>query len=487
MLFPDPSCIANETILKLKERGIYRLIGADWVAIATISFRGAIYLDAWEDLNGVDGQIPQEFLENSKHRLSDGESMENVFYRGIYILVIRFRETDKYACYNIYCRKDGPFEEKDIIWLKSYSKVNLEITRLNNEVIQNQELIGAVFNSISSAVLALQIDGSLLLSNQYAIDMFDLPTEYVGRNFFSFFDDAASTQIAQTIIDLAEGKNCATGKNLTIYHETKQKIFHFVISPLKNSKEQISGAVMVVQDVTRQKMMELELEQLRQFGVLGDIAAGLAHDIKNPLMNIMGCSKIALSNTCTEQTRMESMRIIQYSASRIDAVVDQMLSYGRIEGSQVSDIDLNAAISACVTMTERQKFDRLVKIDVDLDQTTPKIRANSIHIQQIFLNVLLNAMQAIQQSGEIHVKSCYDSQQQMIEVAITDTGSGIPAELGDKIFNPYVTTKRTGTGLGLFIVKQTLEKYGGQISISSKDQKTVCLIRLPVSKQAEGR
>lgn len=260
-----------------------------------------------------------------------------------------------------------------------------------------------------------------------------------------------------------------------------------MISPLKNSKEQISGAVMVVQDVTRQKMMELELEQLRQFGVLGDIAAGLAHDIKNPLMNIMGCSKIALSNTCTEQTRMESMRIIQYSASRIDAVVDQMLSYGRIEGSQVSDIDLNAAISACVTMTERQKFDRLVKIDVDLDQTTPKIRANSIHIQQIFLNVLLNAMQAIQQSGEIHVKSCYDPQQQMIEVAITDTGSGIPAELGDKIFNPYVTTKRTGTGLGLFIVKQTLEKYGGQISISSKDQKTVCLIRLPVSKQAEGR
>ena len=205
MLFPDPSCIANETILKLKERGIYRLIGADWVAIATISFRGAIYLDAWEDLNGVDGQIPQEFLENNKHRLSDGESMENVFYRGIYILVIRFRETDKYACYNIYCRKDGPFEEKDIIWLKSYSKVNLEITRLNNEVIQNQELIGAVFNSISSAVLALQIDGSLLLSNQYAIDMFDLPTEYVGRNFFSFFDDAASTHIAQTIIDLPEG------------------------------------------------------------------------------------------------------------------------------------------------------------------------------------------------------------------------------------------------------------------------------------------
>lgn len=483
MLFPDPSCIANETISKLKERGIYRLIGADWVAIATISFRGTIYLDAWEDMAGIDKNIPESFLEKNKHRLSDGESVENIFYHGVYILVIRFRETDKYACYNVYCKKSGPFEEKDIVWLKSYSKVNLEITRLNNEIIQNQELIGAVFNSISSAVLALQTNGRLLLSNQYAIDMFGLPAEYVGTNFFSFFDDAASTQIAQAIKNLAEGKVAATGNNLTIYHETKQKIFYFVISPLKNSKEQISGAVMVVQDVTRQKMMEVELEQLRQFGVLGDIAAGLAHDIKNPLMNIMGCSKIALSNTCTEQTRMESMRIIQYSAGRIDTVVEQMLSYGRIESSQISNIDLNAAISACVTMTERQKFDRLIKIDMELDPATPKIRANSIHIQQIFLNVLLNAMQAIQQSGEIHVESHYNAQQQIIDVVITDTGSGIPSELGNKIFNPYVTTKRTGTGLGLFIVKQTLEKYGGSISIaSSKDKKTVCLIRLPVSK-----
>lgn len=483
MLFPDPSCIANETISKLKERGIYRLIGADWVAIATISFRGTIYLDAWEDLTGIDREIPESFLEKNKHQLSHGELVENILYCGIYILVIRFRETDKYACYNVYCKKDKPFEKKDIIWLKNYSKVNLEITRLNNEIIQNQELIGAVFNSITSAVLALQTNGRLLLSNQYAIDMFGLPVEYMGTNFFSFFDETASTQIAQAIKDLAEGKIGTTGTNLTIYHETKQKIFYFVISPLKNSKEQISGAVMVVQDITRQKMMELELEQLRQFGVLGDIAAGLAHDIKNPLMNIMGCSKIALSNSCTEQTRMESMRIIQYSASRIDTVVEQMLSYGRIQSSQISDIDLNAAISACVTMTERQKFDRLIKIDMELDPATPKIRANSIHIQQIFLNVLLNAMQAIQQSGEIHVESYYNPQQQIIDVVITDTGSGIPSELGNKIFNPYVTTKRTGTGLGLFIVKQTLEKYGGSISItSSKDKKTVCLIRLPVSK-----
>ena len=483
MLFPDPSCVANETILKLKERGIYRLIGADWVAITTITFRGVIYVDAWEDLNGIDSNIPHKFLEENKDRLNAGELLENIYYDGIYLLAIRFRETDTYACYNIYGKKDGPFQERDITWLKSYSKANLEITRLNNELIQNQELIGAVFDSISSSVLALETDGTLLLSNQCAMDMFGLPNEYKRQNFFPYFEDAAAGEIAQVIQSLADDGEESSTRTLTIYHEKWQKILSFVITPLKNSKDKVSGAVMVVQDITHQKMMELELEQLRQFGVLGDIAVGLAHDIKNPLMNIMGCSKLALSSTCPEQTRVESMRIIQYSASRIDAVVEQMLSYGRIEQNRNTDIDLNAAIRACVTMTERQKFDRLVNITVDLDENTPKINANSIHIQQIFLNVLLNAMQAIKQDGEIRVKSVYDPEQQTVDMTITDNGSGIPEELGDRIFNPYVTTKSSGTGLGLFIVKQTLSKYHGQITLQSNENKeTVCLIRLPVSE-----
>lgn len=483
MLFPDPSCVANETILKLKERGIYRLIGADWVAITTITFRGVIYVDAWEDLNGIDSNIPHKFLEENKDRLNAGELLENIYYDGIYLLAIRFRETDTYACYNIYGKKDGPFQERDITWLKSYSKANLEITRLNNELIQNQELIGAVFDSISSSVLALETDGTLLLSNQCAMDMFGLPNEYKRQNFFPYFEDAAAGEIAQVIQALADDGEESSTRTLTIYHEKWQKILSFVITPLKNSKDKVSGAVMVVQDITHQKMMELELEQLRQFGVLGDIAVGLAHDIKNPLMNIMGCSKLALSSTCPEQTRVESMRIIQYSASRIDAVVEQMLSYGRIEQNRNTDIDLNAAIRACVTMTERQKFDRLVNITVDLDENTPKIKANSIHIQQIFLNVLLNAMQAIKQDGEIRVKSVYDPEQQTVDMTITDNGSGIPEELGDRIFNPYVTTKSSGTGLGLFIVKQTLSKYHGQITLQSNENKeTVCFIRLPVSE-----
>lgn len=481
MLFPDPSCIAKETLQKLHNYGIYDLIGADWVAICTITNRGRSFIDASLDIHGIPSEIPLAFLEENAYQLAKGVRLENIYYKNIHILIIRFREADSYACYNIYCRKDKPFEEKDILWLKNYSRANLEITRLNNENTQNTQFIDAVFNSINSAVLALRADGSILLSNQYAVQMFHLPSQYTQSNLLDFFDETTSKELSESMLNLIHQKGAVELKQLTVYSDSSQKIYQMTMSPLKDSKDTISGVVLIVNDITNQKMMELELEQLRQFGVLGDIAVGLAHDIKNPLMNILGCTKIVLSQDCPAATRDEAAHIIQYSASRIDSAVEQMLSYGRIEPCREKCVDLNSIIQACVTMTERQKFDRKVTISTRLDPEIPPIKANNLHIQQIFLNILLNAVQAIEHSGVIQVTSSYDPQKRIVQVVVEDNGKGIAESLQGSVFHPYVTTKEKGSGLGLFIVKQTLEKYHGEIHLDSKvDVGTRFTIRLPV-------
>ena len=483
MLFPDPSCIAKETIQKLYDYGIYELIGADWVAISTVTFRGRIFIDASLDIHGVDREIPLTFLEENADRLTEGAQLENVCYKGIYILIIRFRATDSYACYNIYCRKDVPFEEKDIRWLKNYSKANLEITRLNNENIQNAQFINAVFNSINSAVLALKADGTILLSNQNAVKMFQLPGQDIQSNLQEHLEESAATEQSENIVRLVQQENVAGPKQLTIYSDSSQKIYQMTLSPLKDSKNNVGGVVLIVNDVTDQKVMELELEQLRQFGVLGDIAVGLAHDIKNPLMNILGCTKIVMSQDCPDKTRDEAAHIIQYSASRIDSAVEQLLSYGRVEPCRDKCVDLNSTVQACITMTERQKFDRKVTITAQLDPDVPPIEANSLHMQQIFLNILLNAVQAIEHSGEIHVTSSYDARARMAQVVVEDNGKGIAENLQSSVFCPYVTTKEKGSGLGLFIVKQTVERYHGQICLESEEGVgTRFTIRLPVEK-----
>ena len=483
MLFPDPSCIAKETIQKLYDYGIYELIGADWVAISTVTFRGRIFIDASLDIHGVDREIPLTFLEENADRLTEGAQLENVCYKGIYILIIRFRATDSYACYNIYCRKDVPFEEKDIRWLKNYSKANLEITRLNNENIQNAQFINAVFNSINSAVLALKADGTILLSNQYAVQMFQLPGQDIQSNLLEHLEESAAKELSENIVRLVQQENVAGPKQLTIYSDSSQKIYQMTLSPLKDSKNNVGGVVLIVNDVTDQKVMELELEQLRQFGVLGDIAVGLAHDIKNPLMNILGCTKIVMSQDCPDKTRDEAAHIIQYSASRIDSAVEMLLSYGRVEQWRDKCVDLNSTVQACITMTERQKFDRKVTITAQLDPDVPPIEANSLHMQQIFLNILLNAVQAIEHSGEIHVTSSYDARARMAQVVVEDNGKGIAENLQSSVFCPYVTTKEKGSGLGLFIVKQTVERYHGQICLESEEGVgTRFTIRLPVEK-----
>ena len=483
MLFPDPSCIAKETIQKLYDYGIYELIGADWVAISTVTFRGRIFIDASLDIHGVDREIPLTFLEENADRLTEGAQLENVCYKGIYILIIRFRATDSYACYNIYCRKDVPFEEKDIRWLKNYSKANLEITRLNNENIQNAQFINAVFNSINSAVLALKADGTILLSNQYAVQMFQLTGQDIQSNLLEHLEESAAKELSENIVRLVQQENVAGPKQLTIYSDSSQKIYQMTLSPLKDSKNNVGGVVLIVNDVTDQKVMELELEQLRQFGVLGDIAVGLAHDIKNPLMNILGCTKIVMSQDCPDKTRDEAAHIIQYSASRIDSAVEQLLSYGRVEPCRDKCVDLNSTVQACITMTERQKFDRKVTITAQLDPDVPPIEANSLHMQQIFLNILLNAVQAIEHSGEIHVTSSYDARARMAQVVVEDNGKGIAENLQSSVFCPYVTTKEKGSGLGLFIVKQTVERYHGQICLESEEGVgTRFTIRLPVEK-----
>ena len=486
MLFPDPSCIAKETIQKLHDHGIYQLIGADWVAISTITFRGRIFMDASMDIHGVDGAVPAAFLREHADRLTRGERLENVRYQGLCILVIRFRATDSYACYNIYCRRDGPFEEKDILWLRHYSRANLEITRLNNENTQNAQLIDAVFNSINSAVLALRADGTILLSNQYAVQMLQLPGQEAQCSLLDYFDESTAKELAESMADLMGQRGEADLKQLTAYSDSSQKIYQMTMSPLKNSKNTISGVVLIVNDITGQKMMELELEQLRQFGILGDIAVGLAHDIKNPLMNILGCTKIVLSQSCPAETRDEAAHIIQYSASRIDSAVEQMLSYGRIGPYQDKWVDINSVLQTCITMTERQKFDRKVVISAELEPELPPVRANNLHIQQIFLNILLNAMQAIEHSGVIRVMSCLEPQRRTIRVVIEDSGTGIPECLQSSIFHPYVTTKEKGSGLGLFIVKQTLEKYHGEIELESREGVgTRFTIRLPAPEEQD--
>lgn len=479
MFFLDSSCVAAETLKKIDSYGIYKLIGAEWVAIITISNRGNLFVDAYKDLNGLGKDIPAEFLSRFKGELAEGPGVSEFNFLGVHFLTLRFRSSDRYSCYNIYAKQKRPFAKKDIAWLMNYSRANLEITRLNNEVIQNQNYIHAVFDSTLSSILALNGSGNIIFSNKTAKNMFHLPGDEYSMNFPKLFSPEKQKEIMILIQKMTNSGQLKTASALKVYYE--DKILNIIISALRDSKEVISGVVVIADDITKQTLTELELEQYKQFGLLGEISASLAHDIKNPLMSILGCARVATNSDCDTATKDHLMNIVKHEADRIDTVVRQMLCYNQPAISHDEPLNINVVLTECITMIKRRMRSRSIAITTDLDSGIPATRANFIHMQQIFLNVLLNSQQSIKETGTISVSSGYGEISRMIQVVISDSGSGINSEDLNMVFDPFYTTKSDGTGLGLFIVRRTLAYYDGTIDIESREGGgTTCIIRMPL-------
>ncbi|MEG2204653.1 MAG: ATP-binding protein, partial [Oscillospiraceae bacterium] len=250
--------------------------------------------------------------------------------------------------------------------------------------------------------------------------------------------------------------------------QNDERILNLVLSPLINSKNRLAGIVLVGTDLTDRRFMEHEVEQSRQFGLLGEIAAGIAHDVKNPLMNIRGSARIIERAPEATPAQKPLLNIIIHEVDRIDTVIEQMLSFGNLsKTANYTRISINEVLSNCVQIVNRQKNNKVINVVCQFGDNLPCIRADNSAIQQVFLNILLNSVQAIQQDGSIFISTCYLGESRSTEVIIRDNGVGISPQNLKKIFSPYFTTKASGTGLGLFLVKRILEQIHATLSIVS--------------------
>ncbi|MEG1849872.1 MAG: ATP-binding protein, partial [Oscillospiraceae bacterium] len=162
------------------------------------------------------------------------------------------------------------------------------------------------------------------------------------------------------------------------------------------------------------------------------------------------------------------LNIIIHEVDRIDTVIEQMLSFGNLsKTANYTRISINEVLSNCVQIVNRQKNNKVINVVCQFGDNLPCIRADNSAIQQVFLNILLNSVQAIQQDGSIFISTCYLGESRSTEVIIRDNGVGISPQNLKKIFSPYFTTKASGTGLGLFLVKRILEQIHATLSIVS--------------------
>ena len=267
-----------------------------------------------------------------------------------------------------------------------------------------------------------------------------------------------------------------------------QLILGFSLSALKDSSDQEIGSILIFQDLTKLREMEEDLKRADRLAAIGKMAAGIAHEIRNPLASISGSIEILKDEPGNTGSNKQLMGIILREVGRLNSLIEDFLLFARPISPGKEKIHLNRLVKEILKMfTNSPDFNPQIRLETRYRDDL-FILGDPHQIRQVFWNLFINAAQAMPKGGELLVELSKDSSslpfskgQANGEISVSDTGVGIgEGEIG-KIFDPFFTTKERGTGLGLSIVHSILESYGGKIKVQSqKGSGSVFSVHLPL-------
>jgi signal transduction histidine kinase len=243
------------------------------------------------------------------------------------------------------------------------------------------------------------------------------------------------------------------------------------MSPLKDSSNDVIGQILVFTDLTELKAFQSQTELRERLFTLGEMSAGIAHELRNPMAVISGYTKILSKKV--DASLISAVEAISKEVAVMDRIITDFLSFAKPKELVVTEVDLRELVNGCVTAVS----DGLEGISVVNDTAMlPVIKADEVLLRQSFTNLLRNAVESMPEGGEMKISG---SVKECLSISISDTGHGIPEEIRDKIFLPFYTTKERGTGLGLSIVHKIVVSHGGTIQVDTGGQGTTFTVKLP--------
>lgn len=250
--------------------------------------------------------------------------------------------------------------------------------------------------------------------------------------------------------------------------DTRESILNLAIAPLVSKENEQIGRLIIIDDVTNQADLERRLVQADKLSSIGLLAAGVAHEVNTPLAVISTYAQLLTKQVAGDVQKASLAEKIAKQTFRASEIVNSLLNFSRTSTAEFSELDVNRVLRETVSLIQHQLDKARVEVCLNLTEGLPAIRGNSGKLQQVFLNLLLNARDAMDGGGQLTVHSYFTREHVRVEVA--DTGQGIAPENLNRIYDPFFTTKgaKKGTGLGLSVTYGIVQEHGGTIEVDSQ-------------------
>ncbi|HXJ79530.1 MAG TPA: ATP-binding protein [Candidatus Methylomirabilis sp.] len=346
------------------------------------------------------------------------------------------------------------------------------VAKLSGDIQGREQYIRSVIESLGEGLVTLDLEGRVTGWNRAIEQRYGITAANVmGRGFLDRFPSYAQEGLAEPLRKLLAGEiEDFTLEALT--HETpnKAQVVQNLKGTLLRQGGRPAGAVLLIQDITERVALERSARQTEKLAALGTLAAGLAHELNNPIGIISSRIEIMLLDAEAERLSavvMEDLRVLHRHAQRVARIAQGLLSFARQSSGQRGPVDLNHVVEETLLLMEKQVVKGGIAMKHALAPDLPAVLGDGNALQQVLVNLLTNARDALVQGGEIAVATGL-APAGGVRLIVSDTGPGIPPEVLPRIFDPFFTTKTEGTGLGLSISYGIVREHKGTVDVHSK-------------------
>lgn len=351
---------------------------------------------------------------------------------------------------------------------------------------------GDILGSMDLAVITTDLNGIVTSINRRGIELLALEGDYVGRPL---------SELSRTILldEFRQATRPRDGSSFTqdYSHSVSGsiRILRAFWQPLKNHEQEEIGNILQLRDVTERALMDDRLLRMERYMGLGSLAAGLQHEIKNPLaalsLHVQLLEEEIASSVPTDDVQ-EMLSVIKTEVARIGGVLENFRDFASLGRLNLATVDMAKLINRQVRLISPQASQQKVAVHVELpDKPLPSFQGDRVRLEQVLLNLLVNAMEAMLEGGTltVQVETARPNDADTLRIKVLDTGPGIPDTIRDSIFDPYFTTKSDGTGMGLALCDKIMRQHNGRVEIRSSQDGSVFEMTLPITdaRREEGQ